>query len=568
MIQLLRKKNKWGGDEDDVMHDLYLYIMRYVTIKILLLIFFPITLHCQLPSDFTDQKVSTGWELPMGLTFDNQHRMLVWEKAGHVHIVDTNGIKLPNPLIDISEEVGNFHDLGLLGFALDPDYANNGYFYLLYAVDRHHLLHYGTPAYHPDTSETFAATIGRVTRYTADKNTDFTSIVSGSRKVLLGEEKHNGIPILYSSHGIGSLAFGEDGSLLISSGDGTSNKGVDLGGDSLGTYASQGLASGIIGPDEDVGSYRSQYQGSLAGKVLRIDPETGDGLPGNPFYDPAAPRSAPSRMWALGFRNPFRMIVWPGTGSHDIQAGKPGTLIVGDVGASLWEEINLVTEGGQNFSWPLIEGMTPFWGFWANPSPENPLAPNPLYGVNGCTVEYFSFRNLFDFLRANDSTDLFNPCDKSVRIPEYIPTFIETPPALAYSHALWNLPERAIVMHGFRADGRIQTTDIEDSTASVQGENFAGVSSIAGTFYSGDSFPPEYRDAYFHVDFGGWIRALYFDDNFQLREVRRFSSNNYGVIHLESHPTDGCLYYVKLDQHEHVIRKICYGGVLPPHAHN
>ena len=40
-------------------------------------------------------------------------------------------------------------------------------------------------------------------------------------------------------------------------------------------------------------------------KIVRLDPETGDGVPGNPFFDPSNPRSAPSRIWSLGLRNPF-----------------------------------------------------------------------------------------------------------------------------------------------------------------------------------------------------------------------------------------------------------------------
>ena len=63
--------------------------------------------------------------------------MFVWEKAGKVWVVE-NGIK--SLLIDISPEVGNWNDFGLLGFALHPDFEINGYFYLLYTVDRHHFI--------------------------------------------------------------------------------------------------------------------------------------------------------------------------------------------------------------------------------------------------------------------------------------------------------------------------------------------------------------------------------------------------------------------------------------------
>ena len=73
------------------------------------------------------------------------------------------------------------------------------------------------------------------------------------------------------------------------------------------SYAPQALADGIIRPKEDVGAFRAQLVDSLNGKVLRIDPATGNGLPSNPYYDAANPRSARSRVWALGMRNPYRM---------------------------------------------------------------------------------------------------------------------------------------------------------------------------------------------------------------------------------------------------------------------
>ena len=96
----------------------------------------------QLPTDFYAEEVSTNWDRPVGLTFDDNGQMYVWEKSGKVYIVDTNGTKLPQPLIDISEEVGDWRDHGLLGFALDPAFLTNGYFYLLYAVDNYYLFNH------------------------------------------------------------------------------------------------------------------------------------------------------------------------------------------------------------------------------------------------------------------------------------------------------------------------------------------------------------------------------------------------------------------------------------------
>ena len=83
---------------------------------------------------------------------------------------------------------------------------------------------------------------------------------------------------------------------------------------------------------------------SLNGKILRIDPDTGDGLPTNPFYD-GDPGSNRAKVFALGLRNPFRFSVDP----------RNGRVIVGEVGNEKWEEIN-VGGPGANFGWPCYEG--------------------------------------------------------------------------------------------------------------------------------------------------------------------------------------------------------------------
>ena len=115
-----------------------------------------------------------------------------------------------------------------------------------------------------------------------------------SRRVLLGETKTAGFPILYQSHGVGSLMFGTDGTLLASCGDGASYSSNDIG-SAPETYYAQALSDGILKPKENVGAYRAQLVDSLSGKIVRIDPATGDGIPSNPFYDPANPRAARSR---------------------------------------------------------------------------------------------------------------------------------------------------------------------------------------------------------------------------------------------------------------------------------
>ena len=133
-------------------------------------------------------------------------------------------------VLDISEEVGAWHDHGLLGFALHPQFETNGYIYLLYVVDRHHLLNFGTAAYNPTVSEPSNATIGRLTRYTLNKSPGgIYSVAAGSRKMLFGDQRSNGIILTERSHESGSLVFGTDQTFLVSTGDGANVLGQDRG---------------------------------------------------------------------------------------------------------------------------------------------------------------------------------------------------------------------------------------------------------------------------------------------------------------------------------------------------
>ena len=103
------------------------------------------------PTGFNNSLVMGGWSEPVGFTFDANGRWYVWERGGRVWIVE-NGVKLNPPLIDLSAEVGGWRDHGLLGFTLDPNFLSNGRIYLMYAVDRHHLMNFGTQNYNANTT--------------------------------------------------------------------------------------------------------------------------------------------------------------------------------------------------------------------------------------------------------------------------------------------------------------------------------------------------------------------------------------------------------------------------------
>jgi hypothetical protein len=104
------------------------------------------------PAGFTETPVSGPWSDAVGLTFESNGRMYVWERTGRVWFKDPTDSS-PSLLLDISEEVGAWDDHGMLGFALDPNFRANGYIYLLYVVDRYYLLNFGIPGYNPNANQ-------------------------------------------------------------------------------------------------------------------------------------------------------------------------------------------------------------------------------------------------------------------------------------------------------------------------------------------------------------------------------------------------------------------------------
>ncbi|HEY0722997.1 MAG TPA: PQQ-dependent sugar dehydrogenase, partial [Pyrinomonadaceae bacterium] len=181
------------------------------------------------PSGFSETPVNGTWNDAVGITFETNGRMWVWERTGKIWIKDPSDSS-PLLLLDIHDEVGAWEDHGMLGFVLDPNFRVNGYIYLLYIVDRYHLFNFGTPGYDPNANQYNAATIGRLTRYTCNGGDGFRSVSLASRLILIGETRQTGIPVLSYSHGVGSLVFGEDETLLLSTGDGATASGVDQGG--------------------------------------------------------------------------------------------------------------------------------------------------------------------------------------------------------------------------------------------------------------------------------------------------------------------------------------------------
>ena len=519
-----------------------------------------------LPAGFFMSDVSSGstWSAPVGTAFtpDGQ-RLFVWEKNGAVYVCNRqangNYTKQSQPVLNISDEVGGWRDFGLIGFALDPQFASNGNIYVLYVVDRHHLLTGGLAAngYNPATNQYLSATIGRVTRYTTTTTGGNLVAVASSRRILLGESASTGIPILHESHGVGSLAFAADGTLLITCGDGASYN-IEDGGSISHTYYSQALTDGIIRPEENVGAFRSQMLNSHNGKLLRISPVTGDGISSNPFYDASAPRSAKSRVYALGLRNPFRMSVKPGTGSTNPATGDIGEVFIGEVGWTIWEEQNVCKVAGANFGWPLYEGHTEQAGYMAM-NTQNMDEPNIFGTCSGRT--HFRFKDLLRQDNAAGNKSVFNPCNASQLIGTHN-RYIHARPAIDWRHG------QDIARVGkFNASGVATAPTIGTAESSVVGTPFRGNCSAGGAWYTGagNSFPAEYKNTFIAADYGGnWIRRFSMDFTDVVTRVDNFVTGAGAVVCVTENPLDGSI--VTVDIGGNTVRKITYGGNQPPVA--
>jgi len=495
----------------------------------------------QLPSGFSKNTVQDNYTSPVGIRFtDDGNQFFVWEKSGRLYVSTWNGsgyVRQSTPVLDIHEEVGEWNDFGMLGFCLDPNYKTNGLIYVFYQVDLHHLLYFGTPEYDPATNWYNNATISRLTRYKLQQAGNELTTDYGSRHILIGETKETGVPVTMETHGGGRMIFGTDGTLLIGTGDGAHHEGVDVG-SRADSHFQASLDYGMMRPNENVGAMRSQMVNSLCGKILRIDPNTGDGIPGNPFFDPANPRRPQSRVWALGMRMPFQLTLKPGTGSTSLADNNPGTLLVGDVGWYKVEDIHLIDKPGLNAGWPLYEGLEPTISY---------------YGTNVANADEPGTPT-FESLCVQPTSFVANP-DSTLR------RFTHSRPILDYSHgtALTRVPAFS---------GTTPITRSIGTTGAPAGTPFKGNCVVGGFYYTGNQFPATYKNSYFFSDHGeNWIKNLVLNNEGErvVREVRDFAPAGYdiGMIDLQMNPRDGSLYHVQV---QGAVNRISYGINQPPVA--
>ena len=263
--------------------------------------------------------IASGLTSPIQLVqpLRNGPRYVV-DQIGLVRVLDANGTVRAEPFLDVRTRItplnAPYDERGLLGIAFHPDFDDNRRFYVFYTAPPRATAPAGFN--HTNVIAEFRAQSGDLTR--ADP---------ASERIVMQVDHPQG------NHNGGTVAFGPDGYLYISMGDGG------------GAHDNNALGHVADWFDGNAGGNGQDVAQNLLGSILRIDVDGAQpyAVPGdNPFVN----RTGLDEIWAYGFRNPYRF-------SFDMRANR--ALLVGDAGQELWEEVSVVRRGG-NYGWNVREG--------------------------------------------------------------------------------------------------------------------------------------------------------------------------------------------------------------------
>jgi glucose/arabinose dehydrogenase len=280
--------------------------------------------------------VAEGLTAPVSLATanDGSGRLFIADQIGVIHVLTAEGQLLEEPFLDIRDRMidinPGYDERGLLGLAFDPDYEESGLFAVYYSAS----LVGGGPARYDHTSQLSWFTVSEDDPNVANPDSEISIL-----RIDQPQGNHNG----------GEIAFGPDRYLYVALGDGGGANDVGAG------HVADWYEANRGGNGQDVSE-------NLLGSILRIDVET----PGSylvPVDNPFSGMGAEGlpEIWAYGLRNPYRFSFDAG-GDHD--------LFVADVGQNLWEEVSIVTRGG-NYGWNVKEGAHCFSPATPNEAPDD-----------------------------------------------------------------------------------------------------------------------------------------------------------------------------------------------------
>ena len=288
--------------------------------------------------------VADGFVSPVQLVHapGNNGRRFVVDQIGLIWGLTPSGNRMPKPFLDVSDRITELRpqgdERGLLGLAFHPDFARNGRFFIFYTAP----LRAGGPAGFNNTIT--------ISEFRTQGAQQIQADPSSERKVLQVDHPQ-------ANHNGGTIAFGPDGYLYISIGDGGGRDDEGLG------HVEDWYADNAGGNGQDITQ-------NLLGNILRIDVDNGSPY-GIPSDNPFVGKPGLDEIYAYGLRNPYRMAFDPG-GSH--------ILLSMDAGQELWEEVSLIQKGG-NYGWNVKEGTHCFDA--ENPTVSPATCPNadPTTGI-------------------------------------------------------------------------------------------------------------------------------------------------------------------------------------------